>query len=140
MVLIRTLLVVLFLVFSFQGCSTRPTGDVVAVSESNNTYGSGPDRQKQALPAQVPKAVQDLLNKASILRDQGRLMEAEAQLRRAQRMAPSVAELYLVWGSIAQAQADGYRAQQLWRRAMSLAQPGSHVYRQASDLIDKNGY
>lgn len=113
----------LVIIFLLVACSTQPSRNLVSVS-------SGPG--STVARHQLPEVANDWLEQARAARQVQEFMEAERLLQKVQRMAPSAAELYLEWGHLSAAKNQTGRAEQFYRRAMSLVAQNTSIYREAN--------
>ncbi len=103
---------------------------------------NAPQRQPEgsvsgASVGSTPPVVHTLIEKASASLYLGKIKEAERYLDQAQRIAPKEAQVYLFYGDYYLEQQRNDDAFSMYKRALSLAEPGSRVAEQATFRLNK---
>jgi Tfp pilus assembly protein PilF len=121
---------VLILVISgLVACASQPDQSRIVRgenSEGNGASAGGYDvpsasERYQTRSVTVPPAVTALLEEAELAISNDHYARAESQLAKAQRLAPTVSKTYMLWGHLYKAKGSAIHAEQMYKRALSLA-------------------
>lgn len=119
-ILVRTLkIMTLASLIVLTGCASKPDHVLVAKSEQDYTPDKGERYQTRA--QEVPDVVKQQISQAEQLLAAGNYDQAIRTLERAQRIAPKYSTTYLRLGDVYLAKSQRARAEQMYRRAESLA-------------------
>lgn len=126
-------LIIIALVVMTVACATQPEQSrIVRGDDSEQAYQHGDahsgdttapsaSERYKTRSANVPPAVLALLGEAELAITNEHYLRAEHQLSKAQRLAPSASKTYLLWGRLYQAKGNKIHAEQMYKRALSLA-------------------
>lgn len=100
-------------------CASKP--DHVLVAKSEQDYTPDKEERYQTRAQEVPDVVKQQISQAEHLLAAGDYDQALRTLERAQRIAPKYSTTYLRLGDVYLAKSQRARAEQMYRRAESLA-------------------
>lgn len=123
------------LVLLLQACSNIQKQSVVAVNSGGSGAMSSSSETSTYTPS--PKAVFDLLDKASLSAEDYQWSQALRYLDQAQRMAPDEAKVYLAYGEYYLAQQKFAKASAMFKRTLTLSDAGNFVYQQAQRYLNQ---
>ena len=121
--------VLVLVIAGLVACASQPDQSRIVRGESAEDSGESvggydspsASERYQTRSVTVPPAVSALLDEAELAINNEHYSRAESQLAKAQRLAPTVSKTYLLWGHLYSAKGSVVHAEQMYKRALSLA-------------------
>jgi Flp pilus assembly protein TadD len=119
--------VLVFIVVGLVACASQQEQSSIVGGENSSAEAHGQNQSPSASERYqtkstfVPPAVQALLNEAELAMNNEHYARAESQLSKAQRLSPTLSKTYLLWGHLYKVKGSATHAEQMYKRALSLA-------------------
>lgn len=119
------------LLLALCACATTNKQQVVPVGQASGELDHYVAPSAKSSASNTPQVTLDLIDKAYAAMADQRYDIATQALARAQRLSPREALVYLARGQVFGDQQRVDQAKQMYKRALSLSEPGGDVYRRA---------